>query len=128
MLCGLISRSDILRAYDVGIVRKQRGKIVENQVELRKAKEAGYVEFVIKEEDTCNNVMVRDLSLPDTFNMVSIKRAGQIIIPRGSTQLQAGDVITVYGRLKDPDSVKDLLNACSIRKPETHNGQDTKDQ
>lgn len=114
-LCGIISRSDILRAYDVGIVRKQRGQIVEHQVELRKAKENGYVEFVLKEEDTCNNAKVRDLSLPPTINMVSIKRGEQIIIPRGDTTLNTGDVITVYGRLKDIDSIKDyFLNSCPI--------------
>jgi len=113
-LCGLISRSDILRAYDVGIVRKQRGQIVEHQVELRKQKENGYVEFVLKEEDTCYNAMVKDLSLPDTINMVSIKRGGQILIPRGNTLLNVGDVITVYGRLKDIDGIRDFLNSCQI--------------
>jgi CIC family chloride channel protein len=113
-LCGIISRSDILRAYDVGIVRRQRGQIVEHQVELRESKENGYVEFVLKEEDTCNNAMVKDLSLPDTINMVSIKRGGQILIPRGHTQLNVGDVITVYGRLKDIDTIRDFLNACQL--------------
>jgi len=114
-LCGLISRSDILRAYDVGIVRKQRGQIVEHQVELRKSKENGYVEFVLKEEDTCNEALVKDLELPDTINMVSIKRGDQIIIPRGSTALLTGDVITVYGRLKDIDGIRDILNTCSLK-------------
>lgn len=113
-ICGIISRSDILRAYDVGIVRRQRGQIVEHQVELRKSKENGYVEFVLKEEDTCNNAMVKDLSLPDTINMVSIKRGGQILIPRGHTQLNVGDVITVYGRLKDIEGIRDFLNACKL--------------
>lgn len=113
-LCGIISRSDILRAYDVGIVRKQRGQIVEHQVELRKSKENGYVEFVLQEEDSCANASVSDLALPETINMVSIKRSGQIIIPRGHTVLETGDVITVYGRLRDIDGIKDLLNTCPI--------------
>jgi CIC family chloride channel protein len=113
-LCGIISRSDILRAYDVGIVRRQRGQIVEHQVELRKSKENGYVEFVLKEEHTCNNAMVKDLSLPDTINMVSIKRGGQILIPRGHTQLNVGDVITVYGNLKDIDGIRNFLNTCNL--------------
>ncbi len=116
-LCGIISRSDILRAYDVGVVRKQRGQIVEHQVELRKSKENGYVEFVLKEEDTCNNAMIKDLSLPDTINMVSIKRGGQILIPRDHTQLNTCDVITVYGNLKDIDGIRDFLNTCKL--PET---------
>jgi CIC family chloride channel protein len=113
-ICGIISRSDILRAYDVGIVRRQRGQIVEHQVDLRKPKVNGYVEFVLKEEDTCNNAMVKDLSLPDTINMVSIKRGGQILIPRGHTQLNVGDVITVYGHLKDIEGIRNFLNACKV--------------
>lgn len=127
-LCGIISRSDILRAYDVGVVRKQRGQIVEQQVELRRAKENGFVEFVLKEEDSCSNAMIKDLSLPDTVNMVSIKRGGQIIIPRGNTALNAGDVITVYGRLADIDGIKDFLNSCGIRsqKPETTSSLEAK--
>ena len=114
-LCGLISRSDILRAYDVGLVRRQRGQIVEHQVELRKTHENGYVEFVLKEEDTCNEALVKDLALPDTINMVSIQRGGQMIIPRGATALKTGDVITVYGRRKDIDGIKDILNTCSLK-------------
>ena len=113
-LRGIISRSDILRAYDIGVVRKQRGHIVEHQVELRQAKENGFAEFVLKEEDACNSALVKDLSLPDTINMVSIKRAGQTIIPRGNTQLNVGDVITVYGRLEDIEGIKNFLNNCRL--------------
>jgi CIC family chloride channel protein len=113
-LVGLISRSDILRAYDVGVVRKQRGQIVEHQVDLRQQKENGFVEFVLKEEDTCTNALIKDLSLPDTINMVSIKRSGQIIIPKGHTRIEVGDVITVYGRLKAIKGIKDFLNTCAL--------------
>jgi len=113
-LCGLISRSDILRAYDVGVMRKQRGQIGEDQVELRKPSENGFVEFALKEEDTCNNAMVKDMQLPQTVNLVSIKRGGQIIIPRGSTRLAAGDVVTVYGKFEDIQRLKDILNTCPI--------------
>ncbi len=113
-LCGVISRSDILRAYDVGIVRKQRGQIVEGQVDLRKQVKTGFVEFVIREEHSCNRAYVKDLSLPETVNLVSIKRAGEIIIPRGNTRLQLADVVTVYGNLQDIEKMKDFLNTCTI--------------
>lgn len=113
-LCGVISRSDILRAYDVGVVRKQRGQIVEGQIDLRKPTKNGFAEFVIKEEHTCSKALVKDLSLPETVNLVSIKRAGEIIIPRGKTQLEIGDVITIYGNLNDIDGVKDFLNQCPL--------------
>ncbi len=105
-LIGLISRSDILRAYDVGIVRKQRGKIEEKQLALRDLKENGFAEFVLKEEDRFYLLEVKDLHLPETMNIVSIKRAGNIIIPRGHTVLQSGDVLTFFGRLHDIEQVR----------------------
>ena len=113
-LCGIISRSDILRAYDLGVVRKQRGQVALQQVELRKQKENGFAEFVLHDENSCNNARIKDLHLPTTVNMVSIKRRGRIIIPRGDTTLQTGDVITVYGRVADIDGIKDLLNTCPL--------------
>ncbi|MDJ0621430.1 MAG: chloride channel protein [Desulfocapsaceae bacterium] len=114
-LLGVISRSDILRAYDVGIVRKQRGQIAEGQTSLRNLKENGFVEFVLKEEDNCNHAKVKDLPLPQTINLVSIRRGGNVIIPRGNTRLESGDVVTVFGKLDDVQNLKDLLNTCEIK-------------
>ncbi|PID74414.1 MAG: chloride channel protein [Deltaproteobacteria bacterium] len=122
-LCGLISRSDILRAYDVGVMRKQRGLIAEQDVELRKTRENGYVDFVLKEEDHCSGTEIQNLTIPPTVNLVSVKRGGQIIIPRGDTVLKAGDVVTVYGRLKDIDDIKQLLNSCAVKRLGIENRQ-----
>lgn len=113
-LIGMISRSDILRAYDVGVVRKQRGKLAEKQTDLRESTETGFVEFVLTETDRCNRALIKDLPLPDTVNLVSIKRGSKVIIPRGTTQLLSGDVITVFGQIEDVDDVKDFLNSCPI--------------
>ena len=109
-LVGSISRSDILRAYDVGIVRKQRGKLEEEQTTLRSSTETGFVEFVLNEDDSCCNVMVKDLPLPEHVTLVSIKRESKIIIPRGSHMIQPGDIITVFGRLEEIDHLKEYLN------------------
>ncbi len=115
-LVGQISRSDILRAYEVGVVRKQRGLIIEDQVSLRKPEHNGFAEFVLKEGDSCDRAMVKDLPLPPTVNLVSIKRGEQIIIPRGSTCLSIGDVVTIYGKINDIGHIKDILDSCAIPK------------
>jgi len=113
-LCGVISRSDILRAYDVGVVRKQRGQIVEHQVDLRKTTDFIYGELVLGPEDSCRSAMIKDLDLPETVTLVSIKRGGETMIPRGTTQLLEGDVITVYGRRPDINAIRDILNSCPL--------------
>ena len=113
-LAGLISRSDILRAYDVGVMRKQRGQIIDDQVELRKSPDNSFAEFVLTDSDNCNKAMVKEMQIPDTVNLVSIKRGGKIIIPRGSTRLEAGDVVTVYGKVSDIKVLKDVMNSCPL--------------
>lgn len=106
---GVISRSDILRAYDVGVMRKQRGNIVEGQTELRKQTENGFLEFSIKSMDWCNQRHIKDIDFPEKINVVSIKREGEIIIPRGNTQFLAGDVVSIYGKITDAELTKELL-------------------
>ena len=109
-LVGIISRSDILRAYDVGVVRKQRGQMADEQTTLRSDSEAGFVEFSINEDDVCSNVEIRNLPIPENVNLVSIKRAGRVIVPRGTHRLEPGDVITVFGQLDEINNLKAFLN------------------
>ena len=113
-LCGVVSRSDILRAYDLAMVRKQRGKLLEQEVELRRQKDNGYADFLLRRDDSCHMAPIKDLHLPETVTIVSIKRSGKTIIPRGGTLLQNGDVITVYGRVEDMEGLHDLLNSCRL--------------
>ncbi len=114
-LVGSISRSDILRAYDVGIVRKQRGQMAEAQTTLRSSTETGFVEIGICEEDSCCHVQVKNLPLPENVNLVSIKREGRMIIPRGKHTLEPGDVLTLFGKLEEIDGLKSFLNCQPIK-------------
>jgi CIC family chloride channel protein len=109
-LVGSISRSDILRAYDVGIVRKQRGQMEEKEFTLRPATETGFVEMAINEDNSCCNVPVKDLPLPENVTLVSIKRGSKMIIPRGRHQIKVGDVLTLFGQLDEIEQFKTMLN------------------
>ncbi len=97
-LLGLISRSDILRAYDVGIVRKQRGQLLEEQITLRREQYNDFAEFRLQSEDYAVSKNLRDLDLPESINVVSVDREGVLHIPRGKTYFAAGDIVTLFGR------------------------------
>ncbi len=105
-LVGSISRSDILRAYDVGIVRKQRGQLEEEQITLRSSTETGFVDIAINEEHSCRNSLVKELPLPEHVTLVSIKRGAKMIIPRGRHRIEVGDVLTLFGQLDEIDQLK----------------------
>ena len=96
-LLGLISRSDILRAYDVAIVRKQRGQLLEQQIRLRKEKDYSFKEFRLSPGDYAAGKALQDIHLPHSVNVVSVERNGVIHIPRGRTLFQSGDIVTLFG-------------------------------
>ncbi len=97
-LIGLISRSDILRAYDVGIVRKQRGQLLGDDTVLRKEKYNDFMEFRLKPGSRAIHQKLKDLPLPRSVNVVSLERAGKILIPKGDTTFEDGDIVTLFGR------------------------------
>ena len=82
----------------------------------KKGAETGFVEFGIHEDDACCFVKVKDLPLPQQVNLVSIKREGKVIIPRGRHQLAPGDVLTVFGILEEIQDLKEFLNSNKMEK------------
>jgi len=100
-LLGLISRSDILRAYDVGIVRKQRGQLLEQHTSLRREEHNGFIEFRLRMGDYAVGKVLEDITFPSSVNVVSVERDGVIVIPRGSTDFRVADIITLFGSKDD---------------------------
>lgn len=111
-LVGLISRSDILRAYDVAIVRKQRGKMLEKDVTLREEEDNVFADLCLQSGDTSIGRTLRTLQLPKDVNVVSVEREGVIIIPRGDTRFAAGDIVTVFGK---KDVIKQAQEAFTVK-------------
>ena len=98
VLLGMISRSDILRAYDVGIVRKQRGQMLEEQSVLRGEQYNGFAEILLDSGQHAVGRMLKDLALPQSINVVSIERNGVLMVPHGNTAFLSGDIVTIFGR------------------------------
>lgn len=94
-LVGLISRSDILRAYDVGIVRKQQMQYANEQMALRKIGDVEFIEIRIKEGCFVSGDQLSEIGLPASVNVVSVERDGAVLIPHGNTIVKEGDLFTI---------------------------------
>ena len=103
---GVISRSDIVRAYNVGLMRKQKDELAHDRSALRKVTGLEFIE--IKVEDNCSGAGKRlaDISLPQNTNVVSILRYGTVLVPDGNTKILPGDVITVLCFSDQKESIK----------------------
>ncbi len=99
-LLGLISRSDILRAYDVAIVHKQRGQLLEENVALRREQNNTFRDLLLQSGQNAVGKKLRELTLPHSIKVVSLDREGIVHIPGGDTQFRSGDIVSLFGDKK----------------------------
>ena len=92
---GLISRSDIVRAYNVGLMRKQKDQLAQERSTLRKVTGLDFIEIKVESNCAGTGKRLADMHLPRNTNVVSILRHGSVIVPDGNIRILPGDVITV---------------------------------
>jgi len=97
-LVGMIRRSDIVRAYNVGRMRQLEFRQQAEQLSLEPEGEAEFVQFEIDDTMPIAGKRIRDLTLPKECILVSVRRKRELIIPDGETILQKGDRLTALVR------------------------------
>ncbi|MFQ5814409.1 MAG: chloride channel protein [Anaerolineae bacterium] len=95
-LLGVIRRRDIVKAYNVGIMRRQELRHRVDQARLRRGSGPEFVELQISPDSPAIGVPLAKLSLPEDCVIVSIQRNQHLFIPHGDTVLQAGDQVTAF--------------------------------
>jgi CIC family chloride channel protein len=108
-LVGLISRSDILRAYDVGIMKKQQDQHVHDRMTLRKITGVEIIEVVVEAGGAAAGKTLARMRLPHNTNVVSIERDGVVLIPEGATQFEPGDRVTILCKNIKTQSVRRIF-------------------
>ena len=92
------------------------GRILEGRGEKRGSRAGGQKmlsEFVILGGSALEGQRVMDIDWPDNCLLVSLERDGKERIPRGKTELMAGDKLTVMTDERDAGYIHDKLeNLC----------------
>ena len=93
-LLGVVRRNDIVRAYDVGTVRREEARHLAAATQSVNHTRANFVEVTVDANSSVIGKPVAELGLPRAVVLVSIRRGRQLVIPHGDTRLQANDTIT----------------------------------
>ncbi len=97
-LLGMIRREDIIRAYNLGLARRQ--EVDQRTRKLKDQLEEGteFLEITLLDGIWAVGKTVAELAkvLPKECILVSIQSNGHARIPHGDTKLRPGDRITVY--------------------------------
>ena len=102
-LVGLINREAIIRAYNVGLVRRADTQHRAKRLQLRNVDGTEFIEITLTPEHLAVGKTIQELSsaLPHDCVLVSIRRNGRLLIPHGDTILMTEDQITAFISVAD---------------------------
>jgi CIC family chloride channel protein len=98
-LLGIVRRNDIVKAYRLGTVR--RGAALINLPGPPPG--SATAQLIVSDNTTLIGKPLAKLKLPENSIIMQIQRDGEIILPRGNSQFQPGDVVTILVRDGDLD-------------------------
>lgn len=110
-LIGMISRTDIIRAYDLALTRRNELNLKVKQVRDSQPEGTEWICINLSEGDRAVGKKVAEVAkmLPDDCILVSIHRDGRVIIPHGNTILQSKDRISALALKTSSDRVQGSL-------------------
>lgn len=99
-LLGVLRRSDVVRAYEAALVRRTELRHRAQQVRLGALSNLGggavvIEEFHIAPNAPCAHQLLSAVPWPRECVIATIRREGQVLLPRGDTLLRPGDVLVV---------------------------------
>ncbi|MFN4294950.1 MAG: chloride channel protein [Thermoflexales bacterium] len=94
---GLLRRSDVIRAYELALTRRQTQRHHQQTARLDALTppEVQVLELQVVPGSAADGCCLSELRLPPGCVIASLRRGGQVTVPRGATQLHAGDVLTL---------------------------------
>jgi CIC family chloride channel protein len=104
-LLGLIRRSDIVRAYQVGMSRRLDLQERADKLRLGKLTGTEFYEVVVKPGSPLANKQVREMPLPEDCLLTTARRGDKVILLHGDTRVLEGDRIVA---LASPACVQQL--------------------
>ncbi len=94
-LLGMVRRNDIIRAYNLAIMRRQELQYHMDRLRLGRLTGVEFVEVEVGSHSPAASKRVKDLHAPEDCIIVSVRRNRQILIPHGNTLIKAGDKVVV---------------------------------
>ena len=108
-LVGIVSRHDIIDAYNKAIAHKLQDQHHAEQVRLSHLTGAHVMEVYIKDSAPIANKPIQEIHWPPEAVVASIQRHNKLLVPHGGTQLQPGDWVTLVAAPECEDELSLLF-------------------
>jgi chloride channel protein, CIC family len=108
-LIGMVTRHNVMNAYNVAITRKMRNQHRAEQMRLNILTGAHVIEITIEKNMTVVGKKIQDLSLPEECLIAVISRKRKLIVPHDYTELLPGDSLTIVAEVEAEAELRALF-------------------
>ena len=104
---GILTRADVIHAYDIALSRRtqQRHRDAEARLDALTPARVIVTDMVVEPGSQCVGKKMSEIPFPQDIVIASVRRRGQVFIPRGKTILQDGDTLVVVAEAAGRDEV-----------------------
>jgi CIC family chloride channel protein len=92
-VAGMLHRGDIIRAYSRARIDEEVRLAHMDRARLNQRTGENVFQFRLRDRHQAVGKTLQELDLPPQCLIASIRRGGRVVIPRGDTRLEAGDMI-----------------------------------
>jgi CIC family chloride channel protein len=110
-LLGFIRREDILKAYEIALVKRQAWRKDADGGQLQHQPDMNLIDVIVTAHCRTVGLTVQEIAplLPEKCVLVSIQRDERVVVPHGDTVLQMDDTLTIYVNKEDMEQTKALF-------------------
>ena len=112
-LVGLFRREDAVTAYHRALGSSTDHEMHRRRLRMRTDPGARYYEFRIPPGSFPDRRTVKEVVWPEGSTLVSIRRGTLVLVPSGTTELLAGDVVTAFGTEGSERRLRERLTAAA---------------
>jgi CIC family chloride channel protein len=109
-LLGVVRRNDIVRAYEVGAMRREEARLRGERLQALTHPRTEFTDIALPAGSRAVGKTIAELGLPRAAVLVSVRRGREIMIPRGDTRLEADDVVTALCEREYTEQVRTVLS------------------
>ncbi len=101
-LVGILRRVDVIRAYEIAVVRRatQRHRAAEVRLDAMTPERVLVTDMVVESGATLDGKKMLEIRWPDGALIASVRRGNRVFIPHGRTMIKSGDTLVVVAEGK----------------------------
>ena len=108
-LVGLISRSEILKAYQLGLMRKQHDQTLRDGMLLRGEGDVKIMELQVEDGSQAASREVSEIRMHQSTGVLSIRRGSEFFDATSHSRFEVGDRVTIFCRSQHVPEIEQLF-------------------